>query len=69
MKLSDLENLFIEKLTDKFKLTERDIGRAFKKYDLDSSGHLDLDELTKAIHMFVPGCNYALGKRNGWSYS
>lgn len=53
--LKRLENLFIEKLTEKYKLTERDIKRAFCKFDKDNSGYLDLDELTTAVHQFLNG--------------
>ena len=53
--LKRLESLFIEKLTEKYKLTERDIKRAFCKFDRDNSGYLDLDELTTAVHQFLNG--------------
>jgi Ca2+-binding EF-hand superfamily protein len=61
MKLNDLENLFIDKLSEKYRLNERDLGKAFKKFDIDGSGFLDLNELTKAIHMFIPGIAYSSG--------
>jgi WD40 repeat protein len=53
--LKRLESLFIEKLTEKYKLTERDIKRAFCKFDKDNSGYLDLDELTTAVSGFLNG--------------
>ena len=62
--ISDVEHLFVEKLTEKFQLTERDLNRAFKKYDLDGSGFLDLTELSTAIHLFIPGINKDLGKNH-----
>jgi Ca2+-binding EF-hand superfamily protein len=61
IKLNDLENLFIDKLSEKYRLNERDLGKAFKKFDLDGSGFLDLNELTKAINMFIPGIAYSSG--------
>ena len=33
----DIEGLFIEKLTQKYKLNERDIKRAFSQYDKDGN--------------------------------
>lgn len=62
MTLADVENLFVQKLSEKHQLTERDLGRAFKKYDIDGSGFLDLSELTTAVHNFVPGIKKDLGK-------
>jgi hypothetical protein len=55
MSLAKLENLFIEKLTEKYRLTERDLKRAFVKYDIDGSGFLSTDELTNAIHLYLNG--------------
>jgi Ca2+-binding EF-hand superfamily protein len=43
--ISEIENLFINKFLEKYQLTERDIQRAFKKYDMDGSGKLSLHEL------------------------
>jgi hypothetical protein len=57
--LAEVENIFIEKFLEKFRLTERDIQRAFKKYDRDGSGYLDLAELSRAIHLFVQGVDYS----------
>ena len=62
MTVNDVENIFIEKLTEKYQLTERDLSRAFKKYDLDGSGFLNLEELSLAVHLFIPGVNKELGK-------
>ena len=53
--ISKLENLFISKFTEKYKLTERDIQKAFKRFDKDGSGDLDVNELEKAIHLFLNG--------------
>ena len=50
-----LESLFIEKFLEKYKLTDRDMRRAFGKFDNNKNGLLDLDELTKAIQSFLNG--------------
>ena len=63
MTIADVENLFVEKLTEKYLLTESDLHRAFKKYDLDGSGFLDLTELSTAIQHFIPGIQRGVGKR------
>mmetsp|Transcript_3035 Transcript_3035/g.4634 ORF Transcript_3035/g.4634 Transcript_3035/m.4634 type:complete len:1138 (-) Transcript_3035:82-3495(-) len=55
MKLQELESLFIEKLTEKYRLTQRDIKRAFIKFDTDGSGFLSTSELTAAIGLFLNG--------------
>ena len=34
----DLEKLFLEKFTEKYQLNERDLKRAFAKFDKDKSG-------------------------------
>ena len=54
-RLVEIENLFVQKLEEKFKLTERDIQRAFKRFDTDGSGFLSANELCRAISIFVPG--------------
>ena len=54
-KLVEIENLFVEKLEEKIKLTERDIQRAFKRFDTDGSGFLSANELCRAISIFIPG--------------
>jgi Ca2+-binding EF-hand superfamily protein len=51
--LKQLEQLFVDKLTEKYRLTERDIKRAFCKFDTDNSGYLNIDELTTAIHQVI----------------
>ena len=55
MNLAQLENLFVQKLTEKYKLTKRDIKRAFAKFDTDGSGYLSVSELTTAVHLFLNG--------------
>lgn len=47
-----LEDLFIQKLSEKFKLTERGLKHAFAKYDKSRDGLLDIEELfTLAKHL------------------
>ena len=52
---SDLEVLFIEKLQLKYKLTERDLRKAFSRYDKDSSGLLDIKEIGIAVRLMLNG--------------
>ena len=59
MDLGKLEQQFVDKFSEKFQLTERDIARAFKRFDKDGSGFLDLQELTSAISVFLNGVNRA----------
>ena len=51
----ELESLFIDKFTEKYQLTERDIKRAFAQYDRDGNGLLDLNEITGAIQLYLNG--------------
>jgi hypothetical protein len=53
--LKRVEDLFLEKLSEKYRLTERDIKRAFAKFDTDNSGFLSVDELSAAISQFLNG--------------
>lgn len=55
--VSDLESLFIQKLTEKYTLTKKDLKKAFMMFDKDENGLLDLNELTQAIKMFLNGVN------------
>lgn len=55
LSLAEIETKFVEKFTEKYKLTERDIQRAFKRFDADGSGFLDTAELTSAISLFLNG--------------
>eukprot|EP01041_Mallomonas_annulata_P009524 gene9524-19804_t len=57
LKLQDVENLFIEKLQEKYRLTERDLKKAFTKYDTNGSGYLESRELAAAINHFLNGVN------------
>ena len=58
--LEDVESVFIEKFQEKFKLTTRDIKRAFAFYDYDGSGYLDPAELADAVSHFVNGVDKKL---------
>jgi EF-hand domain pair len=55
MTLVQVETLFIEKLQEKYQLNKRDIKRAFKAFDKDGSGTLDVGELTKVIGLYLNG--------------
>ena len=57
MSLREVEDLFVNKLLEKCKLTERDISRVFKRFDKDGSGYLDVDELASAMHLYLNGVN------------
>lgn len=50
-----VESLFIEKLQEKYQLNKRDIQRAFKTFDTDGSGTLDINEMTKVIGLYLNG--------------
>lgn len=58
--LARVESLFIEKLTEKYRLTERDLKKAFAKYDIDHSGHLTVEELTNVINLFLNGVDRSI---------
>lgn len=47
MTIGDVENLSVEKFTEKHSLSERDLGRA-----LNCRGFLDLKECATAVHNF-----------------
>ncbi len=53
--IEQLETVFIDKLSEKFKLTERDLKRAFIRFDTNKNGLLDLHELRQAVKSFVNG--------------
>ena len=50
--LYDVESIFLEKFSHKYKFTERDLRRAFNNFDVDGSGLLDLSELQIAMERF-----------------
>ena len=52
---SDLEVLFIEKLQQKYKLNERDLKKAFSRFDKDNSGLIDIQELGIAVRLMLNG--------------
>lgn len=55
MSLQAIENMFIEKLGEKYRFTERDLKRAFFKFDKDNSGQISVAEMAAAIQVFVQG--------------
>ena len=52
---SDLEQLFIDKLQLKYKLTERDLKKAFSRFDKDGNGQLDTKEIGVAVGLMLNG--------------
>jgi EF-hand domain pair len=52
---SDLELLFLEKLQLKYKLTERDLKKAFSRFDKDCNGSLDINEISTAVRLMLNG--------------
>lgn len=60
MAVNELEDLFISKLSEKFKLMDRDLQRAFKKFDQDGSGFLDCSEMYNAVSSFLNGIDRSL---------
>lgn len=52
---SDLEQLFLEKLQLKYKLTERDLKKAFSRFDKDCNGSLDIKEISIAVRLMLNG--------------
>lgn len=55
MNISKLEDLFIEKLSEKYKLTERGLKNVFAKLDTSKDGLLDIDELFVFIKNLLNG--------------
>lgn len=53
--LFELESLFIEKLTEKYKLNKVDLKRAFILFDKDKSGKLNLSELSSGFKLYLNG--------------
>ena len=54
----ELETLFIEKLTEKYDLTERSIKKAFSRFDADGNGLLNLNELVAGFEAFLNGVDH-----------
>ena len=50
-----LEKMFLEKLTERFRLTDRDLKKAFGQFDTNGSGILELSELNVALKSFLNG--------------
>lgn len=55
MTSSELEVLFIEKLQLKYSLTERDLKKAFSRFDKDADGLLDMSEIGSAVRLMLNG--------------
>jgi WD40 repeat protein len=60
MTVDELEKIFVNKLSEKYQLTDRDLQRAFKRFDRDGNGYLNLQELTDAIRLFLNGIDDSL---------
>lgn len=60
LSIGEVEELFVRKFQDKYSLTARDIAKAFKRFDKDGSGNLDLQELAGAIKLFCNGVDMSL---------
>ena len=52
---SALEALFIEKLQLKYSLTERDLKKAFSRFDKNADGLLDMAEIGSAVRLMLNG--------------
>jgi hypothetical protein len=52
---SDLELLFIEKFQQKYKLNERDLKKAFSKFDSDKNNLLDIREIGIMARLMLNG--------------
>jgi hypothetical protein len=55
MDIRKLDELFIEKLSEKYKLNERGLKQVLNKYDLSKDGLLDLDELSVLMKSLLNG--------------
>ena len=55
MSTYQLECLFIEKLSEKYDMTERSIKKAFSRFDSDGNGLLNLNELVSGFEIFLNG--------------
>lgn len=55
MSTAELETLFLQKLTEKYELTERSIKKAFSRFDADGNGLLNLNELVSGFESFLNG--------------
>ena len=55
LSLKQMETMFIEKFLERYKMTDRDIRKAFMRFDQNKNGMLDLDELTRAISSLLNG--------------
>lgn len=54
-KLQQLDDMLLEKFLEKYKMNERDIKRAFSRFDKDNNGLLDMTELFEGISIMLNG--------------
>ena len=54
--IRQIEELFLEKLQEKYSLTARDIKRAFGRFDKDGNGFLDVKELSGEYILNILDC-------------
>jgi hypothetical protein len=55
MSAAELDNIFISKVSEKYQLNERDLKRAFSRFDTDGNGLLDLEEMKVAVRLYLNG--------------
>ena len=55
--VDNIEFLFLNKLQEKYQLNERDIKKAFGKFDKDNNGLLDLNEIKIVVSLMLNGVN------------
>lgn len=55
LSVGQLQSLFISKVSEKYQLNERDLKRAFSRFDKDGSGLLDARELCSAFKLYLNG--------------
>jgi hypothetical protein len=53
--ISELERLFVQKLDEKYQLSERGIKKAFSKFDKDNNGLLSIEELGDVMRLMLNG--------------
>ena len=55
MSTIDVEELFIQKFLEKYTLSERDLKKAFSKYDNNKQGLLDLNDIIQMFSSYLNG--------------
>ena len=53
--VNKIEKLFLQKLTEKYRLTDRDMKKAFGQFDSDGSGLLETPEIVAAVKGYLNG--------------